>query len=355
MPPTLTHGSQVWTLKRGTTTVGRQDTCEIVIADRSLSRAHATLEVERNSVEIRDNNSSNGTFVNNVRIASEELHDGDLVRFGNMDCVFNWPESVIQVSVSPISQDQAQKIGQQLTKKSENTTDWKASLATVAAIGAIGTGIVAGVIGAFMGRDALLAAIMVGAVGGIATSLIVKSVTEKRVASSLTDLKDNLDLFFGGQTDDVPLPKGFPELVEVVHSIRLGSNIVKDRTANSWRMKLHEMQMELEAIQAVDSTNVSDRGFNDPLLAMDSSYRIHGWNAHAKALFKPEISTISGIHLLEAMHSMELGSHLIGVLNGLQPGQQQVIPNPGGQSVSILAIHASGGPKTHEYLLLFLS
>lgn len=360
MPPTLTVGSQSWTLNRGTTTIGRQDTCDIVISDRSLSRAHATLEVSRDAIELSDNNSSNGTFVNNLRIANQRLKHGDVVRFGNMEGLFSWPESVVEVSASPISAQQAQDIRQKLTARAEVKTDWKATLATVAAFSAITTGVVSGIVGAMMGADALLTAVMVGAVGGIATMLVVRNVTQQRVSGTLSTLKDDLDLFFSGQTDDIPIPSGFPELVDVVHSIRLGSELVKDRTANAWRMKVHEAQMALEAIRAVKETTTSDRGFTDPLIAMDNSFRVQGWSPAARILLRPDLDTIASVHLLQALHNQELGGQLIGVLNGLAPGQCQVIPqvpvaSPDGRPMALVAVHTNQGIPSHEYLLLFVS
>ncbi|KAA8969626.1 ATP-binding cassette domain-containing protein [Mycobacterium sp.] len=70
---------------RQSTTVGRAKTNGIVVADPLVSRVHATLGSTPTGLEIRDNNSSNGTFVNGTLVDSARLHDGDVVTLGNTD------------------------------------------------------------------------------------------------------------------------------------------------------------------------------------------------------------------------------------------------------------------------------
>ncbi|HMC69710.1 MAG TPA: ATP-binding cassette domain-containing protein, partial [Mycobacteriales bacterium] len=70
---------------QGTGTVGRAKTNSIVIHDALASRVHATMTSTPAGLEIRDNDSSNGTFVNGTRITSAKLRDGDMVTIGNTD------------------------------------------------------------------------------------------------------------------------------------------------------------------------------------------------------------------------------------------------------------------------------
>ncbi|HEV3091921.1 MAG TPA: FhaA domain-containing protein [Candidatus Cybelea sp.] len=67
----------------GTTRVGRSDDCEIVLVDPSTSRVHAILEVTAGEPVVRDLGSTNGTFVNGMRVSVEALRDGDELLFGN--------------------------------------------------------------------------------------------------------------------------------------------------------------------------------------------------------------------------------------------------------------------------------
>ena len=69
----------------GPATVGRAKTNSIVVQDALASRVHALLTSTPAGLEIRDNDSSNGTFVNGTRITSAKLRDGDVVTIGNTD------------------------------------------------------------------------------------------------------------------------------------------------------------------------------------------------------------------------------------------------------------------------------
>ncbi|HYX99679.1 MAG TPA: ATP-binding cassette domain-containing protein [Mycobacterium sp.] len=66
-------------------TIGRAKSNSIVVQDALASRVHAMLESTPAGLAIRDNNSSNGTFVNGTLITSAKLRDGDIVTIGNTD------------------------------------------------------------------------------------------------------------------------------------------------------------------------------------------------------------------------------------------------------------------------------
>jgi ABC-type multidrug transport system ATPase subunit len=68
--------------------VGCASDNDIVIPDVLASRHHATLVLTARGIEIRDNRSTNGTFVNGARVESAVLSDGDVVTIGNVDSVF---------------------------------------------------------------------------------------------------------------------------------------------------------------------------------------------------------------------------------------------------------------------------
>jgi ABC transport system ATP-binding/permease protein len=72
---------------RGSATVGRAKTNSVVVNDALASRVHAVLISSPTGLEIRDNNSSNGTFVNGTLITRAVLRDGDIVTIGNTDLV----------------------------------------------------------------------------------------------------------------------------------------------------------------------------------------------------------------------------------------------------------------------------
>ncbi|MDJ0733279.1 MAG: adenylate/guanylate cyclase domain-containing protein [Nostocaceae cyanobacterium] len=75
-------------LMLGVNTIGRYTDNRIVIVDDSVSRYHAEITCGRGKVLIKDLQSLNHTFVNNVKIEECELKNGDLIRFGNIELKF---------------------------------------------------------------------------------------------------------------------------------------------------------------------------------------------------------------------------------------------------------------------------
>ena len=68
---------------QGTMQIGRSDESDIALSDPSVSRTHAVIETDGTMPTVRDLGSTNGTFVNERRVQSQALRDGDDIRFGN--------------------------------------------------------------------------------------------------------------------------------------------------------------------------------------------------------------------------------------------------------------------------------
>ena len=74
-------------------TVGRIDTCMLVVRDPSVSKLHARLRwsQQAGACVVEDAGSMNGTFVNAVPLGSHqefELHDGDALGFGDAQFLY---------------------------------------------------------------------------------------------------------------------------------------------------------------------------------------------------------------------------------------------------------------------------
>ncbi|MEN5173493.1 FHA domain-containing protein [Acinetobacter higginsii] len=64
--------------------VGRHQDADILLQSADISRRHAALVLKDKQLWVQDLNSSNGTFINDVRVEQEtELHDGDIVQFAS--------------------------------------------------------------------------------------------------------------------------------------------------------------------------------------------------------------------------------------------------------------------------------
>jgi adenylate cyclase len=82
---TSIDGAQAFELRDGAAhIVGRAPTSDIPIIDPTISRRHAELECRDGVVSVRDLGSSNGTFLNGVRVESGLVAVGDVVTFGKV-------------------------------------------------------------------------------------------------------------------------------------------------------------------------------------------------------------------------------------------------------------------------------
>jgi DNA-binding winged helix-turn-helix (wHTH) protein len=80
------------------TTLGRSDSCVVVIVSPTVSRLHARIEIQHDRYVIFDAGSANGTFVNGERIESgRQLSTGDEIRLGTDDValLFSDPEETL--------------------------------------------------------------------------------------------------------------------------------------------------------------------------------------------------------------------------------------------------------------------
>lgn len=68
-------------LKNGENLVGRAPHCNICINTPGISKEHATITINESGVYIRDLNSTNGTFVNGIKIHKQKLRMSDKVTF----------------------------------------------------------------------------------------------------------------------------------------------------------------------------------------------------------------------------------------------------------------------------------
>ncbi len=83
-PRLVMANGDVFTIPEGETTVGREATNGLaLVAETTVSRRHASLTKTGDEISVRDEGSSNGTFVNGRKIDdSTVLRPGDMVQFG---------------------------------------------------------------------------------------------------------------------------------------------------------------------------------------------------------------------------------------------------------------------------------
>ncbi len=68
--------------------IGTSGDCDIVLRDGSISGRHAEIAFAGRGYRITDLGSTNGTYVNDKRVSSEELIDNDSIRLGRTNFKF---------------------------------------------------------------------------------------------------------------------------------------------------------------------------------------------------------------------------------------------------------------------------
>lgn len=69
-------------VKRGSTIVGRESTCDIVLDSTQVSRRHCLLQVTERGLLVKDLESTNGTFVNGIPLTDGYINDGNRLSLG---------------------------------------------------------------------------------------------------------------------------------------------------------------------------------------------------------------------------------------------------------------------------------
>ena len=90
-----------------TSILGRSKECDISLNLVHLSRKHARLTVSQSGLEIRDLESSNGTFVNGERVDHAELKPGDELSFDTLRFRVHGPEESENMTVMRPTDEEA--------------------------------------------------------------------------------------------------------------------------------------------------------------------------------------------------------------------------------------------------------
>jgi pSer/pThr/pTyr-binding forkhead associated (FHA) protein len=73
------------------TSIGRTQDNQIVVAIKEVSRRHAKIVMSENGYVLKDLGSPNGTFVNGQRITEQRLREGDKIEMGGKLFIFSGP------------------------------------------------------------------------------------------------------------------------------------------------------------------------------------------------------------------------------------------------------------------------
>ena len=93
----LVVNTQLYSLDRIVTTIGRSLESEIVVQDEHVSRKHAQIRYENDEYILYDLDSTGGTFLNNKKVNRSVLHVGNIITLTNVPMVFVGEEHNLKV------------------------------------------------------------------------------------------------------------------------------------------------------------------------------------------------------------------------------------------------------------------
>ncbi len=94
--------SERYTLSRRRTTIGRDDSCDVVIRTASVSHHHCLLYVHEGWWYVKDLQSTNGTKVNYILVSEHLIRPGDVLSIGKVDFDFDYqPHALGAEGITP--------------------------------------------------------------------------------------------------------------------------------------------------------------------------------------------------------------------------------------------------------------
>lgn len=121
--------------------LGKKEDNDIILLDNTISREHISIEMTDDFYVLRDLNSTNGTYINGMRVKEVFLAPGDIIKIGSTELEFTAFDEKVRVEPSPHTQ-----FGEMVGKSSKMRQIFgllekiAPSLATVIVEGETGTG-----------------------------------------------------------------------------------------------------------------------------------------------------------------------------------------------------------------------
>ena len=89
------QGQRRYELAEKPVTIGRADDNTLVIKDSQASRHHCVIEPGDVGFQVRDLESRNGTNLNDAKVTTNKLSNGDIVQIGRTRITFIDPDELI--------------------------------------------------------------------------------------------------------------------------------------------------------------------------------------------------------------------------------------------------------------------
>ena len=131
------HRGKTFELTKDLYTVGRIEERDICITDPTISTYHGSFVKSGNTYILKDNNSTNGSRVNNEPIVEQELKNSDIIQLGDVEMLYDCQDkgdvgktsnlTGINLAVSPTSSSSIKKIDPISPYGGKNTNNNKKS------------------------------------------------------------------------------------------------------------------------------------------------------------------------------------------------------------------------------------
>jgi len=82
------HTGEIWEITKECITIGRDTNCDISLNDPKISRVHGEIRLVGDEFIYTDNNSTNGSFINNIKTTEKAIKYSDKLTVGNTVFLF---------------------------------------------------------------------------------------------------------------------------------------------------------------------------------------------------------------------------------------------------------------------------
>ena len=96
---------------------GRDISCDVQLLDEGVSRKHFIIEGKGNSFMLVDQNSTNGTYINNSRVMTKILRSSDVIRSGDVHFSFKYVGTESDLTLGQVKFDSSDKLTTAISKK----------------------------------------------------------------------------------------------------------------------------------------------------------------------------------------------------------------------------------------------
>jgi len=90
----ISQEAQIIELRKTQTIIGRSPDCDVQIPSNRISRKHACVDFRNEEYHMRDLDSTNGVFVNGIKVVKCVLRNLDQIEIGGIKLIFSEVQTI---------------------------------------------------------------------------------------------------------------------------------------------------------------------------------------------------------------------------------------------------------------------